>query len=370
MGEKSGVKVALLSILIALLCYTIFKLNDVITENELAEEPIDFVVSWTNGSDPEQQELFRGNPFGARPRRWRDWGELRYCLRSIEMYAPWARKVYLVVNNPNPNHMPGWLNTKDQRIVIVGVADIFPDPRNQVPTANINAVEVNLHRIKGLSKRFIYMNNDWLILKPVKKSAFFRDSKSQWVFPSMRTIDATQEPLPDAGLHDRALLANARMLDGFFGQGPKLRLGDLHAPLPIDRDILTEMASDRVFGRQFEATTNNRFRSTDDVLLTFLYSQYVMDTMRAYPRSPLWWGAKNTMHFGISESVWRNRGYMALVTFADPGVMCLNDDVEDDSAVPSIAKELELFLETRWPVSSSFEKPDSNHPYEKGNFVV
>ena len=44
-------------------------------------------------------------------RRFADWDELKYSLRSLEKYAPWVRHVYIVTNG----QIPSWLDMENSR---------------------------------------------------------------------------------------------------------------------------------------------------------------------------------------------------------------------------------------------------------------
>jgi len=56
--------------------------------------------------------------------------------------------------------------------------EIFPN-KDHLPTFSSPAIESNLHRIKGLSKRFIYMNDDILLLTPVRKEDFWTSKRGK-----------------------------------------------------------------------------------------------------------------------------------------------------------------------------------------------
>lgn len=87
--------------------------------------------------------------------RFADNDELKYSLRSLERYAPWVRKVYIVTNG----QIPSWLNLDCPRVTIVTHEEIFPN-KSHLPTYSSPAIETHLHRIRGLSQRFIYLNDD------------------------------------------------------------------------------------------------------------------------------------------------------------------------------------------------------------------
>ena len=133
------------------------------------DEYVDAVFTYVNGVDPAWRASF--DAF-ARNRtdngdknihnRYRDWGELRYAMRSVASYAPWVRRIFLVV--ASPSQVPAWLDAQHSRIVIVYHRDLFDDPATQLPTFNSLAIESVLHRIAGLSQRFIYFNNGAFII--------------------------------------------------------------------------------------------------------------------------------------------------------------------------------------------------------------
>ena len=50
--------------------------------------------------------------------------ELRYSLRSLHMYAPWVRNIFLVTDD----QMPAWLDTEHPGIQVVGHREIFRRP--------------------------------------------------------------------------------------------------------------------------------------------------------------------------------------------------------------------------------------------------
>ena len=51
----------------------------------------------------------------------------RYSLRSIEKYAPWVRKVFIVTNGQIPN----WLNLDNPRLHIVRLVTLLFTPRQE-----------------------------------------------------------------------------------------------------------------------------------------------------------------------------------------------------------------------------------------------
>lgn len=136
-------------------------------------EPIDFVVCWVDGNDEEwQRQKNQYNPdikSDSRIIRYRDWSNLQYWFRGVEKFAPWVNKIHFVTWG----HIPSWLNTNHPKLNVVRHEDYIPE--EYLPTFSARPIEVNLHRIKGLAEQFVFFNDDMFILKPVKKTDFFRD---------------------------------------------------------------------------------------------------------------------------------------------------------------------------------------------------
>lgn len=142
-------------------------------------EQIDFVIPWVDGADPAwQAELRRFRPdFNAEgSARYRDWGLLRYWFRGVETYAPWVHKIYFITWG----HLPEWLDTTNEKLVIVNHRDYIP--AEYLPTFNSNAIELNIHRIPGLGEQFVLFNDDMFLGRPVEPEDFFQGGKPRDAF--------------------------------------------------------------------------------------------------------------------------------------------------------------------------------------------
>lgn len=140
---------------------------------------IDFVVTWVDGSDPawQKEKAAHSGQKSARTMtafadsrdvRYRDLGLLRYWFRGVEKFAPWVRKIHFVTWG----HLPSWLDIKNPKLNIVRHEDFIPE--EFLPTFNSNAIEIHMHRIKGLSEHFVYFNDDMFLISPADETDFFR----------------------------------------------------------------------------------------------------------------------------------------------------------------------------------------------------
>lgn len=148
-------------------------------KNNLDNVPIDLVYLWCDGSDKKWLDKKRDtlekltgqtiNKDATNECRFIQSDELKYSLRSIEKYAPWVNKIFIVTDNQTPK----WLNLKHPKIQIIDHKDIMPN--DALPCFNSTAIESCLPYIEGLSEHFLFANDDMLIWNTVDKD-FFYDS--------------------------------------------------------------------------------------------------------------------------------------------------------------------------------------------------
>lgn len=146
-------------------------------------EKIDFVIAWVNGNDPEwirEKEKYQAlnnrlednkdiMEAGNVSSRFRDWDNLQYIFRGIEKFTPWVNRVHFVTCG----HLPAWINKNNPKLNIVYHKDFIPT--KYLPTFNANTIELNFHRINGLSEHFVYFNDDMFVLAPLCMTDFFRN---------------------------------------------------------------------------------------------------------------------------------------------------------------------------------------------------
>ncbi|WP_180369763.1 stealth family protein, partial [Oenococcus oeni] len=141
-------------------------------KNNQNDKTIDFVIDWVNGQDISWQAKrakYLENKEDASSARFRDWGFLKYWFRSVEKNAPWVNKIYLITDNQKPD----FLNLNSEKIKIVDHKDFIPD--SFLPLFNSNAIEIGMHNIPGLSKQFVFFNDDMFINKKVSPTDFFKN---------------------------------------------------------------------------------------------------------------------------------------------------------------------------------------------------
>lgn len=142
--------------------------------HELSHDPIDFVVSWVNSDDPDwkrrRNAARRASGLsydsGASDVRHRDWGLFRYWFRAVERYCPWVNKIHVV----HAGAPPVWLDTTNPRLNLLTDASLLD---HDVDVFNSHAIESRLHKIPGLTEKFVYFNDDFYIGRELEPDFFF-----------------------------------------------------------------------------------------------------------------------------------------------------------------------------------------------------
>lgn len=134
---------------------------------------IDFVIIWVDGNDPEwrkEYSKYAPNAQGDKSEtRFRDWENLRYWFRGVEKFAPWVNKVHFVTCG----HVPDWLNINAPKLHFVKHSDYIP--AKYLPTFNSHTIELNIHRIEGLSEYFVYFNDDFFLINNINEDFYFKN---------------------------------------------------------------------------------------------------------------------------------------------------------------------------------------------------
>lgn len=235
-------------------------------------DPVDLVCLWVDGDDPawktrrEQRLRDVDGLVGASPAAeatsahlFRSRDELRYALRSVQMWAPFVRHVYLVTDG----QAPPWLDQAGPGLTLVDHRDILP--ADVLPTFNSNAIDTALHRIPGLSEHFLVTNDDMLFVGPVTADHFFGPGGAPRLFLSKAGIPfgppIQGEPAVDAcGRNNRELLERA--------YGRTITQKFKHIMIPQRRSD-RELVADR-FQREFLATQSHPFRDAGDISFSHL----------------------------------------------------------------------------------------------------
>jgi Stealth protein CR2, conserved region 2 len=223
---------------------------------------VDAVLLWVDGRDeawrakktlhlseaPSEQRI------DCNTERYEDADELRYALRSLATHAPWLRHVWVVVDSQRP----WWWQDNDWATLVPHEAIMPPDA---LPVFNSSALELNLHRIPGLSEVFLYANDDMLLTQPLALETLMT--------PDLRIRSYYCDPLPLCGEGAfYALCRNAYELCTEAWPGVKFHLPHHHVCL--HRRMHYERAW-AMWPDRLAPASRTRFRSPIDL------NQYLFD---------------------------------------------------------------------------------------------
>ncbi|MCR2762351.1 stealth family protein [Microbacterium sp. zg.B48] len=312
-------------------------------------EDVDMVFSWVDGSSNDFQrqraaqmaEYVVGEGDDG-PARYRHVDELRYALRSVHMYAPWVRRIFIATDSP----APAWL-LDHPRVTIVRSEEFFADT-SVLPIHNSHAVEAQLHRIDGLAEHFLYSNDDMFFGRSVDPELFFSAAGlTRFVECGVRIGAGPTSPSRSG--HDNALRINRDLLRQRFGRTITRDLE--HCATPLRRSVLAEL--EREFAADFARTAASRFRSATDISVTnSLYHYYAQFTGRAVATTrPHVRYIQTTLAASLA-------GMERLARRQDVDMFCLNDGGEAEMPEELRVRTLTDILQRMFPIPAPWERTD------------
>jgi len=326
-------------------------------KEDFRDEAIDIVYTWVDGGDPlfiSERKRFPGQSASCDIRdavldnHFRDNGELMYSLRSIEKFAPWVHRIHIVTNG----QVPAWLNTDCERISLVTHEQIFSDP-DQLPVFNSNAIESQIHRIPGLSRRFLYMNDDLFLCRPVYRSDYVNGRAGQNFF--FDSIPLHEDCLKGS-VHDRAY-AYTQMVARRLQPDVTKRCLPSHCPQLYDKEILFHL--EELFPDAFAETASHRFRDQEDIVLRILYFIYILETSErnnGHKAITLQNNSDEYMFLMLHRHMPPPVRSLATAYRRRPRFLCINDDIKEPGKGGMTSFACRQLLKWLFPWTSEFEK--------------
>jgi len=320
---------------------------------------IDLVFSWVDGTDLEfqrararQMQSYVVGEGDDHEARFRQLDELRYALRSVHLFAPWIRRIFVVTDSPRPH----WL-ADHPKVTIVRSEEFFADP-SVLPTHNSQAVESQLHHIPGIAEHFLYSNDDMFFGRAVSPSMFFSPGGVS-SFIEATTRIGLGVATPERSGFENAARVNRELLRERFGVTITRHLE--HCAAPLRKSIMTELEEE--FSEDFARTAASRFRSRTDISVTnSLYHYYALLTGRAVFKTD----AKvkyvdTTMRSGLVQME-------KLLTKRSHDMFCLNDGSFPEISAEERAIAVRSFLDGYFPIAAPWEKGYSAQGHGDGEF--
>ncbi|WP_424809573.1 stealth family protein [Rhodococcus sp. 27YEA15] len=307
---------------------------------------IDLVFSWVDGSSKEFQAqrarrmqnyiVGEGDESDA---RFRQIDELKYALRSVHMYAPWIRRIFVATDSARPD----WL-ADDPRVTFVPSEEFFADP-SVLPTHNSQAVECQLHHIPGLSEHFLYSNDDMFFGRAVGPEMFFSPGGISMFIEADTRIGLGHNDNDRSGFENAARV-NRRLLQERFGSMTTRHLE--HAATPLRKSVMAEM--EREFADDFAATAASTFRASTNISVTnSLYHYYTLLSGRSVvQKSASVRYVDTTVKAGLREMD-------RLLAHRSVDFFCLNDGSAPEIDLELRTRKITEFLDAYYPIPAPWE---------------
>ncbi|MCB0732366.1 MAG: stealth family protein [Ignavibacteriae bacterium] len=332
---------------------------------------IDVVYTWVDGSDPvwENKRRLKADEIGKVLKEsinqalFSNNEELKYSLRSIDKFAPWINKVFIVTDN----QIPKWLKIENKKLQIIDHTEIFKNS-SHLPTFNASAIETNLHHINDLSENFIYFNDD-MFLGNICHPHFFYTSKGiPFIYtseilplPNKKAYNIKKRKKSKINYYQNAIVETRKLLKNKLGLSTFINIR--HSIKPLKKSLLYKL--EELFKAEFNKTSNSNFRIDGDILPIHLFAFYssvkklgklkylITNDVKA-KKFDLFSKFYKKFTFGfinLHESDIED--HLDRILNAKPFTFCLNQTPETP---PENLIKVKNFLEKYFPEKSQFEK--------------
>lgn len=253
--------------------------------------PVDAVYTWVNPADPAWQQAYAASTgtqtqstkrFNNKSRIAAD-AELQTSVELLLKHCPWVRRVHVATMRPQ---VPPFLSkpefaplVRSGRVRVVHHDEFFEDPR-VLPVFNSHPIEAHLHRIPGLSKKWLYLNDDMMTGRRVEKNMLFHDGR-----PVVRGL---WMPVYHMGLrldaHVSACVNNGKLMNCLW------YFHNDHTTAPVDSDMMAATAEwARAADDSWARTASAKVRGDDQLVPLGLGENLALDAGQyvQFKKSPL-----------------------------------------------------------------------------------
>ncbi len=287
---------------------------------------MDAVITWVDSTSPlwrNSYDAHKGEApfFGLNEARFRNNGELKYLLRSIDMNMKFIGNIYILTSG----EVPDFINFAHGRVRMVRHQDIVPEGC-LLPTFSSEVIETFIHNIDGLSNDFLYFNDDFLALNPVDKDFFLSDD-SYWVSEDLPVVSKIIQP---SNPWESKLFNTRRKLIDFVGDSVTL-LTAPHTPRLLRRSIYAELLD--LVSDEIKLLRSKRFRNDENEMhfLTF-YNAMVLNYLPIKDKFDLTVKSRrldrqNSIALHIRDSVEDFDSQISLIEKFNPQFICIQDEM-------------------------------------------
>jgi len=249
-------------------------LDELFANNESGERSsgpiIDAVFTYVNGSDPEL--IAQLEQYGKiKQERVRDFGQLRYAMRSALMHAPYIRN-FIVVVSSKETQIPSWLDTTHPRVRVVEHKEIWDNPTFDLPSMNADAIQWATMNIPDLAPLYLYFNDDFAIQTKLELSAIWQ-GPDHFVLWEAWQAPRSEGESGEGDTYGKSLFFLRQLYDKKYGTMSSRKVAQ-HVPILFNTTVMKMIKAD--FAQEFEDMYHkNPFRTNHDIQFQFAYQQYI-----------------------------------------------------------------------------------------------
>lgn len=317
--------------------------------------PVDMVYLWVDGEDEnwiKKKNSYLNsdiNEQAATKGRFVNNDELKYSLRSLEKYASWINKIYIVTDN----QVPKWLDTNNPKIKVIFHKDFIP--QENLPLFNSEAIECYLPFIPNLSEHFIYGNDDVYFGRYINKFFFFTPDKK----PIIRLKHQVSSKYILTSMYTRAILNMQRIIKEEFGK--EIPYAPHHNIDAYTKSLFIECINHYL--KDFLKTMSHKFRTEGDIQRVIV-SYYALvknyGIMKYYSRIDRYLPfferkiKRLKKNYGADSIVMnmKNKNPYGKLRKYKPALFCTNDG---EGITDFDRRRIKIFLEETFSEKSSFE---------------
>jgi hypothetical protein len=233
--------------------------------------PTDAVITWVTFDEVQQKLVKALTTLTKNPQavdeppasRFSDHGMLVMCVRSIRMFMPWVRTIYIACADYHTDHVLKLFKTGSGLEIAPHSTFI---PKAYLPTANSHAIEMHIGDIPGISNQFLYLNDDFFLLRPTPRKFFFRNERpvhyvGGWI---------ERDPYVYRSEHARAWSNNIRLINKVFDNDRDVWPYPQHTPMAVDKKSFGKMLKS-LQTPAIDKTASSPLRSGTDLHTLGLY---------------------------------------------------------------------------------------------------
>ncbi|KAM9945307.1 hypothetical protein ACTFIT_003563 [Dictyostelium discoideum] len=345
-------------------------------------EDIDLIYTWVNGSDlkhiesriyyhnlekiqkneklkklkqqdeEEDEEEEENYDNEEESQRFRDYGSLKYSLRSVRKYAPWINKIYIIT----ANQIPSWFNQSNSDNVKFIFHEKFYKNKKDLPTFNSNSIESNFWNLPNqVSNCFLYSNDDLFFREKVEIDDFFDNEYYHNLFETNEIVSSWTPNISRKDVWTQTLVNTNRVLDR-VGNSTKSRFNAQHGIQVFNKEIWSILSFD--LKNELSITSSNKFRNSNDIQIPFVYNQFVKKYSRKFKNMKL-----NNQYFALTNENYKEALNIVIENQEHYKTICLNDLFKFETFPNSqshylnnqIINDISNFFESLFPLPSPYE---------------